>query len=768
MAVTTLGRQAVRDALPDKFKSYADKALDKGLQQQLTTALAKWNPQAYIDILQKLNAIGESTVSVYGKDTTITLDDLDAGAQVKNANKKLKELIRVILNRKDLTPEQKEQKVVQLGYKYTGKMKDLGLQDAKRRRTGIANQIASKSRGNPVQLMQLIVGDMQMRDAANRDIPYLATMPYVDGDSPMSYWASAMSGRKSTYDTQAATGMAGYLNKQATNVINATPIAQRDCGTTSTGVPVKADDPQNVGAILLRPWKNHPAGSPVTEDMLQEAEEGDQFIIRSPTTCKSHSGVCAMCSGIQQDGKLPAIGSYVALNSMKSFIQPLTQAGVSCLHPDTVVSMANGTEKPIKDIQVNDLVIGCDKSGKTTPAKVNFVFHNGVQPVYRTVAVTQTGQQKVLLSTLKHKVLLYVNDAKLPQILPVGTPGEQRWIALSDRYEESRAKIISQEYIGDCQTVDIEVDHNAHLFQLAEGQVVSNSKHGSGMGGKNQDPQGPDQPTGFDSISRMLLAPSTFPGGAVLSQVDGRVNAVRQAPQGGFYITVGTTTVYSPKVRTVTVKPGDIVEAGDTLTNGVPNPMQIVKYKGIGQGRHYYTQKLNQLLPKSGAGTARRNVQQFARAMINKVKITNDQGFGGYYPGDITDYDDIAKKWKPRDNSKILNLKQATGKYLEEPALYYSIGTRLTPKVISKLQQYGYTEVNTNEDPPPFQPQFVSSKAFSMTERRWIPRLNGQRLKQSIFDAARIGITDPYDSPSYIDKIVAAPYNPANIKPAGI
>lgn len=112
--------------------------------------------------------------------------------------------------------------------------------------------------------MQLVIGDMQMRDAANRDIPYLATMPYVAGDSPMSYWASGMSGRKSTYDMQAATGMVGYLNKQATSVIESSPITMRDCGTTDTGVPVKAADPENIGAILLRPWKNHPAGSPVT------------------------------------------------------------------------------------------------------------------------------------------------------------------------------------------------------------------------------------------------------------------------------------------------------------------------------------------------------------------------------------------------------------------------------------------------------------------------------------------------------------------------
>lgn len=608
----------LRQALPEKYKSYADNQLPAKKQDQLVTALAKEDPQAYIDILQKLNAVGQFTVSTYGKDTTVTLDDLDAGAQVLNANKKLKELVSATLNRSDLTTKQKQQKIVQLGYKYTAKMKDLGLSDASRRKTGIANQIASGSRGNPVQLMQLIIGDMLMKDAANKDIPYLALMPYVQGDSPMSYWASGMSGRKSTYDTQAATGMVGYLNKQATGTTHNTPIAIRDCQTTDTGIAVKANDPQNIGSLLLKPWKGYPANTPVTEAMLKQADDQDQIIVRSPTTCKAHQGVCAMCSGIQETGKLPAIGSYVALNAMKTFIQPLTQSGLS-------------------------------------------------------------------------------------------------------------------------------------------------SKHGSGMGGKKvQQPDGDDQPTGFQSIQRMLLAPKVFPGGAVLSKVDGRVTSVRQAPQGGSYITVGNTTVYSPVARTVKVKVGDQVQAGDVLTNGVPNPMELVQYKGIGQGRQYFANKLFQLLPKSGAGTARRNLQQFSRAMINKVRITADQGFGGYYPGDIADYDDIADKWVPRDDSKQLDLKKATGKYLEAPTLYYSIGTRITPKVAKKLQKYGYDKVIANDNPPPFEPQFISAKFFTQVDKNWLPRLSGQRLQASVFQAARRGITDPYDSPSYIDKIIIKPFDPAN------
>ena len=88
----------------------------------------------------------------------------------------------------------------------------------------------------------------------------------------------------------------------------------------------------------------------------------------------------------------------------------------------------------------------------------------------------------------------------------------------------SKAYIADKEFIGNHPAIDIEVDHPDHLFQLVDYQVVSNSKHGSGMGGTKQvSEEGEDQPTGFDSVQRMLLAPKVFPGGAVLSAVDGRV-----------------------------------------------------------------------------------------------------------------------------------------------------------------------------------------------------------------------------------------------------
>lgn len=763
MAVTTLGRQLVRTVLPANYKSYADGQINKSVLDKLTTKMALEDPDAYVDILQKLNHIGQQVVSTYGKDTTVTLDDLDAGAQIRNARAKLEQIIRNTINRDDLTPKQKQQKVIQLGYKYTAKLKDMGVQDAKDRKTGLANQIASGSRGNPVQLMQLIVGDMMMKDAMNRDIPYLATMPYVQGDSPMSYWASAMSGRKSTYDTQAATGRVGYLSKQVTTTTHNTPIAIRDCQTTDTGLPVKASDPQNIGALLLKPWKKYAAGTPITQDMVAEADDQQEIIVRSPTTCKAHNGVCALCSGIQENGKLPAIGSYVALNAAKTYVQPLTQAGISCLHPGTPVRMADWSIKPIKDIKVGDKVIGVSKEGHTRQVEVLNTFDNGIQPLYCFKFRDTDWNQSAVVCTQQHKFLQLTN--KLFQILPIKECIQTSNRVCSTCYFRQEDTVqntfIQKSFLGYLPTVDIQVDHPDHLFLLGNGLICSNSKHGSGMGGvKNQDPDGQDQPTGFDSIQRMLLAPKVFPGGAILSKVDGRVTEVRKAPQGGSFITVGNTTVYSPIARTVKVKVGDTVEAGDMLTNGVPNPMQVVKYKGIGEGRQYMTNKMAQLLPKTGAGTARRNLQQCSRALINKLRITADEGYGGYFPGDIADYDDIADKWQPRDDSQQKTAKDAIGSYLQQPVLYYSIGTKITPSVSNKLQKYGFNKLLVHKDPPPFEPLFISAKQFSQKDTHWLPRLSGQGLTRSLFDAARTGMTDPYDSPSFVDKIIISPYAP--------
>ena len=613
---TTLGREIVRQRLPDKYKSYADRVLDKKTTNELMTSIANEDPDGYVDVLQGLNNFAQSVVSIYGRDAALPFRDMRVSKGVQQIKEKMQAIVKQVLNDDKLTPEQKEEKIKELGYKYTQKVEDAVFDDSNKRNTALASQINSGARGKKVQLMQMLFGNMLMKDALNRDMPYLAMDAYADGVSPTTYWVSSSSGRKGYYDVQAATGQSGYLGKRVTAATHDTIIAEDDCGTTDTGVPYPANSEKNIGAVLLKPFHNYPAGTIVTPKMVAEADDDEEMIVRSPMTCKSKYGVCAKCNGLGENGKFPGVGEYVSLNAARSFVEPLTQASIG-------------------------------------------------------------------------------------------------------------------------------------------------SKHSGGVGGKKVvDPEGDDQPTGFRAIERMFTTPSNFPGGAVLTPIDGVVSKIQPAAQGGTYVTVGTKTMYCSPARTITVKEGDKVYAGDTLTNGVPNPMEVVSLKGLGAGRVYFMNKLNDILKKNGAGTDRRNVESFSRAFLNKVEITDPDGYEDYLPGDIVNYSSIMADYEPREDSQEVDTSKAINQYLERPVLYYTIGTRITPEVANNLKKYKFDKVLVNQKAPPFAAKFMRPAEGLQHDRNWLPRLSGERLREGLFDAARQGITDSYNSPSYVDKIIIEPIKP--------
>lgn len=766
---TTLGRELVRDKLPDKYKPYADQVLTKKVTTALMTEIAKEDPDGYIDVLQGLNNLAQTVVSTYGRDAALPFRDMKISKGIQQLKDKMKAIVDKVLDDDSLTPAQKEEKIKELGYKYTQKVEDAVFDDNDRRHTALASQINSGSRGNKTQLRQMLFGNMLMKDALNRDMPYLGLDAYANGVTPTNYWVSASSGRKGYYDVQMATGQSGYLGKRVTAATHDTIISEDDCGTTDTGVPYPANSDKNIGAVLLKPFHNHPAGSIVDAKMVAEADDDEEMILRSPMTCKSKNGVCAKCNGLGENGKFPGIGEYVSLNAARSFVEPLTQASIGCLAGNTLVKMFDGTIKELRDIKPGDKVLGVDWYGKVTAAKVIRFFAHVPKEMNR--YKFSDGSEVVCTKDHKFMTVDYVclnyrvdghTDYKGKEE-PIGeTTKETPFISVSDDYSyRDEVYCTGSEPVGELKAYDIEIDHPTSMYILANNLVTHNSKHSGGVGGKKViDPEGEDQPTGFRNIERMFTTPSNFPGGAVLTPIDGTVSSIQPAAQGGTYVTVGNKTLYCSPYRTVTVKKGDKVYAGDMLTNGVPNPMEVVALKGLGAGRIYFMNKMNDILKKSGAGTARRNLESFTRAFLNKVEITNPDGYEDYLPGDIVNYSNIMADYEPREDSQSLAPDKAINQYLEKPVLYYTIGTRITPEVASTLKKYKFNDVLVNKNEPSFAARFMRPAEGLQHDKNWLPRLSGERLKEGLFDAARQGITDSYDSPSYVDKIIINPIKP--------
>lgn len=277
-------------------------------------------------------------------------------------------------------------------------------------------------------------------------------------------------------------------------------------------------------------------------------------------------------------------------------------------------------------------------------------------------------------------------------------------------------------------------------------QSALGTKHTGGVAGHDT-----DKISGFKELNQFLQVPSNFIGGATLSSMDGRVESVKDNPAGtGKIVTVAGEDHFVPNDAPLLVSKGQRVEAGDALSEGVPNPAELAGYKGIGEGRKYFVERYRKMLIKNKAPVHRRNIEALSRGFINRVEITSPGGYKGHIIGDVVPYDDFVRDYEPRKGSVSVKPFRALGTYLEKPTLHYSIGTRITPRVAEYLSKHGKGDILINRDTPVFKPKVVRSVDFLKTDSDWMTRLAGEGLKKSLLDAAVKGGTSDAEGTSYI------------------
>lgn len=320
----------------------------------------------------------------------------------------------------------------------------------------------------------------------------------------------------------------------------------------------------------------------------------------------------------------------------------------------------------------------------------------------------------------------------------VSIPGvkRERLRRMLEAYEPGRCfvhtafKRVEQTPIGRRHVYDIEVEHPDHLFVLANGLIVSNS------GKKNK---GAGQYQGFEMIKRMATVPKQYPDRATVAELDGKIDKIVNAPQGGKYVIIGDQKHYVPSGYELMVKEGDTVEAGDQLSDGVINPYDAVRLKGIGEGRRYFANRFTQAFRDSGYKVNRRNVEAVAKALINNVVVENEDAEAQMLPGDTVTYGRWSWGYKPRPNSTQVSPKAAIGQYLEQPALHYTIGTRITKKVADELNKFKVQNVLANKTPVGVRPEMQSVVATTGNKGDWMARLGTTYLGKRLVEDAQMG-----------------------------
>lgn len=266
-------------------------------------------------------------------------------------------------------------------------------------------------------------------------------------------------------------------------------------------------------------------------------------------------------------------------------------------------------------------------------------------------------------------------------------------------------------------------------------QSSLNAKHFSGLskGGAKKNI------SGGNYIEQFLQSPENFKDRATVAKVSGTIENIKPAPQGGSYVYIKGEKHYVLPDLSIDVKKGDKVERGDIISDGLADVEDVVKYRGLGSGRRYFARRLRQLFNDSGHYADLKNTEVLARGLINKVKVTNPDGIGNYLYGDIADYNAIAANYEPPKSAKDYDITKENieDKYLEQPILHYTIGTRLTPRMINRIKKAGFTTVKASDIEPPFEPVVVRMREAPMKgSQDWLAKQKSSYLESNLIDSA--------------------------------
>ena len=150
-------------------------------------------------------------------------------------------------------------------------------------------------------------------------------------------------------------------------------------------------------------------------------------------------------------------------------------------------------------------------------------------------------------------------------------------------------------------------------------------------------------------------------GLAIISEITGRVEIDETGKRKEVIVIPkeGEREVYQiPYGSRVRVKQGQLVEAGDPLTQGSINPHDIVRVKGIGGVQEYIVKEVQRVYRLQGVDINDKHIEVIVRQMLSKVKV-EDPGDTDLLPGG---YEDVLTFQECNEEAESKGLRPAIAK----------------------------------------------------------------------------------------------------------
>ncbi len=589
----------------------------------------------------------------------------------------------------------------------------------------------SGARGSAAQIRQLagMRGLMAKPDGSIIETPI--TTNFREGLNVLQYFISTHGARKGLADTALKTANSGYLTRRLVDVTQDLVVIEDDCGT-SNGVAMKAlvEGGEVVEALrerilgrvsandVINPESGDvlfPAGTLLDEDGVDAVETLgiDEVKVRTPLTCDTRYGLCAKCYGRDLGrGTLVNVGEAVGVIAAQSIGEPGTQLTMRTFHiggaasrtavASQIESKSNGSVRfsPLMRYVTNargeqvaisrsgEVLIlddnGRERERHKVPYGATLLVGDAAKVRAGTVLATWDPHTRPIITEYAGKVrfehveegvtvakqidevtglsTLVVIDAKRrgtaatkgvrPQVKLLDETNHEVRLAATDQPVNYTFQVHSIITVKDGQDVQI-------------GEVLARIPQESA---KTKDITG-----GLPRVAELFEARSPKDS-SVLAEVTGTVSFGKDTKGKQRLIITDLDGVAHefliPKDKHVLVHDGQVVNRGEEIVEGDPEPHDILRLRGMEALARYITDEVQEVYRLQGVKINDKHIEVIVRQMLRRVQII-DAGDARFITGEQVERAEVLD-----ENDRVL----AEGK---KPATYEHLLLGITKASLS-------------------------------------------------------------------------------------
>jgi len=593
---TTVGRIIFNEVLPEEL-DFRNHLMDKKAIKELVAECSyKLDNARTTEMVDNMKNIGFQYATRSG--ISIAMNDLrvpeEKAPLLAEADARIAE-IQEQFNTGLITENERYTQAVAIWRETTDKVQQV-IQRRLEHYGGVYIMAVSGAKGNISQISQMAGMRGLMSDPAGRIIDLPIRSSFSEGLTVLEYFISTHGARKGLADTALRTADSGYLTRRLIDVSQDVIICEDDCGTTAgiwVGEPSEKGLFESLSERIVGRWTAADVADPHTGEIIiergNEISAGiadriikagiDRVYMRSPLTCLTKRGLCALCYGRDlARGRLVHDGEAVGIIAAQSIGEPGTQLTMRTFHTGGVAGIDITSGLP----RVEELFEARVPKGSALISEID-----GIADVSRD---GDTRRLKIVSAEI------YRDDYPLP----------------------NRAELL----VKDGQ----EVEQGAVIARLPAPPAESESAE--------QVPETSSPSETSESARRTGQA--LVPAGEVLARTSGRISLDGDGRVSILFEEREERDYLIPATARLRVKDGDYIHAGQALTDGPLNPQDILRIQGPEAVQIYLVEEVQKVYRSQGVTINDKHIEVIVRQMLRRVRV-DSPGDSALLPGELVD-----------------------------------------------------------------------------------------------------------------------------------